>query len=335
MKQMFESATVKLTAWYLIILMSISLLFSYVIYQVSISELDTRLSTFQIRVDSNPAISGYDPRTFETFKTNQLDKLEVNLFFALSYANLAILIGGGIGSYLLARRSLRPIEEAHESVSRFTSDASHELRTPLAVMKSELEVALRDPRLTKADMRELLESNLEEVDRLSDLSHMLLQISRQDYADLKREEVNLSKLASQAIKAVGKDGKRIMVSMPDKPLKIAANEAGLSELMMIVLDNALRYSPPDSTVMLRLSGTDQAISIETQNDGAGIHPDDLPHIFERFYRADKSRNSGEKSGYGLGLSLAKKIVELHGGSIEISSQPQSTTSVRISLPQSR
>ena len=335
MKQMFESATVKLTAWYLLILMSISLLFSIIIYQVSTSELSSRLNLFQARVEDNPAVTGYDPHAIDMFRSNQFHQSETSLFFALFYANLAILLAGGIGSYLLARRSLRPIEQAHESVSRFTSDASHELRTPLAVMKSELEVALRDTKLSKPEMRELLESNLEEVNRLSDLSHMLLQLSRQDYAELKQEDVDLAQLAGHVVKTLNKGTARIKLTAQKKSVVLHANRAGMTELLMIILDNALRYSPTDSEIGLKLTIEKGDVIIESRNEGDGIHEDDLPHIFERFYRADKSRTSGASSGYGLGLSLAKKIVELHDGTIEISSAAGGTTTVRISLPESR
>src|SRR5690606_24862255 len=111
----------------------------------------------------------------------------------------AIWLAGGVGSYYLARRTLRPIEEAHEAQSRFTSDASHELRTPLASMKTELEVALRDPALNKEEMRELLVSNLEEVDKLTKLSQNLLQLSRLEQENIQLERVVLREVISGVV----------------------------------------------------------------------------------------------------------------------------------------
>jgi len=334
MKQLFESATLKLTGWYLLILMVISLLFSVTIYDISTTELGARLGVFQNKVESSSDILGGAYRDFDTIRTNQLHESETRLFLTLFYANIIILALGGIASYLLARRSLRPIEEAHEAVSRFTSDASHELRTPLAVMKSELEVALRDVNLTEADMREVLESNLEEVNRLSSLSHMLLQLSRHDYTELKIEKVNLTELTKASLKVLNKPKSRIILEAPKKSITVKANRTSINELLMIILDNALRYSPATSKIHLKIAGMRGGASILVTNEGKGISSTDLPHIFKRFYRGDKSRTSGDASGYGLGLSLAKKIVELHDGTIEITSIPDKTTTVAIFLPQS-
>ncbi len=334
MKQLFESATLKLTGWYLLILMIISIIFSVAIYDISTTELGARLGIFQDQVEIFSNVPGGAYRDFDAIRTDQLHQSEGRLFLTLFYANVAILALGGIVSYLLARRSLQPIERAHEAVSRFTSDASHELRTPLAVMKSELEVALRDNDLTKSDMREVLESNLEEVNRLSNLSHMLLQISRHDYAELKIEKFNLGDLAKASLNVLNKQKNRIELDAPKKAITISANRASMSELLMIILDNALRYSPEDSKVHLKLKDSEQGAHIIVSNKGKGISAADLPHVFERFYRGDKSRTTGDAAGYGLGLSLAKKIVELHDGTIEITSVPDKDTTVTIFLPQS-
>ncbi|HEY1085318.1 MAG TPA: HAMP domain-containing sensor histidine kinase [Candidatus Saccharimonadales bacterium] len=327
---MFESTTVKLTAWYLLILIGISLLFSTIIYQISRAELDTRFNSFSSRVEHGRNADPAELRQLDTFRTIQLHESETRLFFALFYTNLLILVAGGCGSYLLARRSLKPIEESHEAQSRFTSDASHELRTPLAVMKSELEVALRDKSLSKSDMRELLESNLEEVNRLSDLSNVLLKLSKQDFSGLSLTKASLNDSVKAVTKLHKKDGGgRIKLHLESKN-HIIGNEASLTELLMILVDNALRYSPEDSPIDIYTKDRSGSIAVEIINQGKGIAPDDLPHVFERFYRGEKSRTSNEdSSGYGLGLSLAKKIADLHDADIKITSIPDKTTSVVI------
>lgn len=331
MKQLFASATIKLTSWYLLILTVICLLFSIVIYHISAGELRARLTAFETRFE-DMVITNETNTNMALLRDRQLKTTEINLFFALFYANIAIISLGGVGSYALARRSLRPIEASHEAQSRFTSDASHELRTPLAVMKSELEVALRDTTLSNADMRELLKSNLEEVNRLATLSQMLLQLSRHESASVDMKKILLNDLVRNTVKAHALDKKRLIVKLPKRRLFIEGNEDSLKELLMILLDNAFRYSPEHSSVNITLSNAKNGIFLTIQNSGQGIDKDDLPHIFERFYRGDKSRTSTLSSGYGLGLSIAKKIADIHSAVIEVSSIPHDVTTVAIVFP---
>lgn len=325
---MFRSATFKLTAWYLIILVVISLVFSIIIYSISTSEVRSRIFSLQQNARSNFGLS--QPR-FDDLRDIQVHEAEANLLSSLIVTNLAIWLAGGIGSYYLARRTLMPIEEAHEAQSRFTSDASHELRTPLASMKTELEVALRSPELNGIEMRELLESNLEEVDKLTQLSQNLLQLSRLDHDSIEREKVTLNTIALSVIERFDKTGKRVELS-GHKSYNVVANKSNIEELLTILLDNALKYSPKNSQVKVTLIGRKQMAGFEVSNEGKGISADALPHIFDRFYRADTSRTGGEKKGYGLGLSLAKKIVELHNGELSVSSATDRVTTFRILLP---
>lgn len=319
---MFRSATFQLTAWYLGILVAISLLFSIVIYSISLGEVRTRIGFIQ----GNLSIS---QSKYDVLRELQIRETEANLIASLSITNLVIWVAGGFGSYYLARRTLRPIEEAHEAQSRFTSDASHELRTPLASMKTELEVALRDPNLTAEETRELLTSNLEEVNKLTSLSQMLLQLSHLEHTKLKQERVDLEAATKSVIKRLDKAGQRI--KQEGKPRRVFANSASVEELLTILLDNALKYSPPDSVVTVRFVSQRHMAGFEVINSGKGIPEKDLPHIFDRFYRVDTSRTGGEKKGYGLGLSLAKKIVQLHGGELSVSSGSDMTT-FRVLLP---
>lgn len=315
--------------------MSISLIFSFTIYNVTTGEVGNRLDDFQnrfVQPSMNPAM-GQNPRLFSAFREDQRETAEHNLFVTLLYVNILILFGGGVLSYLLARRTLKQIEESHNAQARFTSDVSHELRTPLAAMKAELEVAMRDKKLSKESMRELLESNLEEVDKLTMLSKTLLQLSRLDHASLETEELDLNVVASDVVQRYDKNANRIKITAPAKPLKIHANKSSTEELITILVDNALKYSPEKSIVSVRVarSGSKHAL-FEITNEGKGISPDDLPHIFDRFYRADLSRTT---SGSGLGLSLAKKIVEILGGELTVSSAIDHDTTFRVLLPITR
>lgn len=323
---MFQSATFKLTAWYLAIIVAISLLFSIVIYAIASSELDARIGYF-----GTPR-TGFvinQPR-FNSLRDAQLHEAEGNLIASLVITNACIWIAGGIGSYYLAKRTLRPIEEAHEAQSRFTSDASHELRTPLASMRTELEVALRDPKLSKPEMRELLASNLEEVNKLSKLSTTLLQLSRMDHDNIVKETIPLDEITRSVAKRFDKSEREIQIT--GTPYQVTANRSSLEELLTILLDNALKYSPKHTPVVIKFIGQKHLAGFAVSNQGEGISADALPHIFDRFYRIDTSRTGGEKKGYGLGLALAKKIVELHDGELSVSSAPGKVTTFRVLLP---
>ena len=325
---MFKSATLKLTIWYVIILVAISLLFSIVIYSIALSEVGVRITNLQ--QSSTPGFPA-DSAVFNIIREAQIHEAESSLIGALVITNLTIWFAGGFGSYYLARRTLRPIEETHEAQSRFTSDASHELRTPLASMKIELEVALRDQSLKPQEMRELLESNLEEVNRLTKLSHTLLQLSRLDHVNIVRENIELSELAKMIIERFNKTNPRIVLHSPKK-VHVLANESNVEELLTILIDNALKYSPPNTTVDVTLIKQRQMSGFKVVNAGEGIPAEALPHIFNRFYRADASRTGSAKKGYGLGLSLAKKIVELHNGELTVSSAIDQDTTFQVLLP---
>jgi len=329
--QMFQSATLKLTAWYLAILMTISITFSVVIYQVNFKEISFRLENLQhslldktvFPTPNSPGdlLFNYGPNSPLSVQSSQAAG---QMILSLVYINLVILIAGGLGSYFLARRTLRPIEESHEAQSRFTSDASHELRTPLAAMKAELEVNLRDPRLSLTESRELLESNLEEVNKLIGLTQMLLQLARLDHGKLECQSVDLVELLNEKIKMYKTVSKRFDITTRKKAVAVV-NEPAISELMGILIDNALKYSPKGSKIKIRIFIKLLTVGFEIHNDSVQIPEDKLPKIFDRFYRVDNSRTNSSENGYGLGLSIAKKIIDVHHGDLQVSSTEDGTT----------
>lgn len=329
---MFQSATLKLTSWYLLILMSISLVFSVAIYNIATSEIDNRLELMQTSLRENSELAPRANFDWQGSRTDQSNQAALNLLIGLIYANVSIFIIGGVCSYLLARRALRPIEEAHEAQSRFTSDASHELRTPLATMKTEMEVILRDQSATKQELKETLKSNLEEVEKLSRLARMLLDLSRLEHNKLERTSVNLHQTTLDTLPRFGELAGRVQISAPKQSLIAHANQAAAEELITILVDNALKYSPADSKVEISLSRSNHKVGFKISNSGPGIDAATLPHIFDRFYRSDTSRTGGGKTGYGLGLSLAKKIVELSDGELSATSATGGITTFSVLLP---
>lgn len=333
MLKIFESATLKLTGWYLLILMVTTTLFSVIIYRMSTLELSGRLESLELRLEDDPSWPFY-AQNLHNARVNQEREAEQAILLGLLYTNLAIWVLGGVGSYWLARRTLRPIQEMHEAQSRFTSDASHELKTPLAVMKSELELALRDGTLKKNDYKEVIGSSLEEVNKLTELTHGLLQMSRLDHGSIPLDEnVDISHELQRVITLLDVN-KRVKFTLPKQPVIHIGNSSMLRDVFMITLDNALRYSPTKSTVEVVLKKSSKTY-VSIRNTGKGIDAKHIQHIFDRFYQADSSRTShnGTKS-YGLGLSVAKKIIDLHKGEIVVTSKPDSHTIVKITLPKS-
>lgn len=323
MQKMFQSATLKLTAWYLTILMAISITFSVVIYQLNYREVSYRLENLQHSILNQ--FETPSPFYFNAYTDgpnspilNESRKASNQMILSLFYINLVVLVAGGLGAYFLARRTLRPIEEAHEAQSRFTSDASHELRTPLSAMKTELEVNLRDPNLPLNEARELLESNLEEVNKLIQLSEMLLHLSRLDHDKLEVTMIDIPTILADVLKRHPKEKKRFDITSRKKASTLA-NEAAINELIGILIDNAIKYSPENSPIHIRIYEQRGYVGFEIRNNGKAIPEDKLPKLFDRFFRADTSRTNSSKNGYGLGLSIAKKIIEIHHGEISAAS----------------
>jgi len=315
---MFESATFRLTGWYLAILMSISILFSAVIFNINYHEIDVRLQNLQrslVEIAPGVFYRGEAPQEINTSRSIQTAEAAIQLFWSLFWVNVGVLLAGGLLSYYFARRTLEPIEKAHESQSRFTSDASHELRTPLATIKTELEVSLQDPELSIDDARELLSSNLEEVNKLINLSEMLLKLSRFEHADLEKERLDLQVVLAEKLDNYYKDEDRFEIIARDNIIT-EGNYAAIAELMGILIENALKYSPKKSPIKIRIFQHRGMASFSVQNKAKRIAPETLERLFDRFYRGDSSRTKSNENGYGLGLSIAKKITDVHHGSIK-------------------
>lgn len=329
---MFRSAALKLTIWYLAIIMALSISFSVALYHISINELAKSASR---PVDIYNLVFGPDSSgNVAVLRTQQLQKDKNHLRSNLALFNVAVLLIGGGASYFLARRTLAPIEESLEAQKRFSGDASHELRTPLTAMQTEIEVALRNPDLTKKEAIALLKSNLEEVGKLKALSEGLLTLTTTNASDQDMEKVSVIEIVQRALEQVKKSSqsKQVSISTDLQNISTTGNLQQLVNLIAILLDNAIKYSPSGSKVMISCALQDKLLRISVIDHGVGIGTADLPHIFERFYRADRSRTKSQAHGYGLGLAIAKKITDLHHGSIEVKSKPGKGSSFSVNLP---
>lgn len=332
----FKSASLKLTSLYLIIIMSISLLFSVGFYKVSSDEIVRGIRRQPISVRN--IIQTRNADILNEIIDNQNDAIliaKARLQASLLLINLFILIGGGMLSYYLARRTLKPIEDIHEAQSRFTADASHELRTPIAAMRLENELSLSDDKLTLKKAKEQLKSNIEELDKLTSLSENLLKLARLDNEGLEKTSVRVEDIVNEArdrVKDTIESKKQtITIKKVDKSY-ISANQESLIEALVTILDNASKYSPAKSEIVLSTNKTKTNIEFSVKDSGIGISEEDQKLVFDRFYRADNSRQKNDVSGYGIGLSIAKSVAELHGGNIKVKSKVNKGSTFTLCIP---
>lgn len=305
--------------------MLISLSFSVAIYQISSSEIGQGLGK-QARTLQNRSRNDIFPNIMQDMEKIRLEQIEEssnNLQRNLFYYNLLILLLSSIASYFFAKKTLEPIEKSYQNQNRFTADASHELRTPLTAMRSEIEVNLRDKNLSILEAKQLLKSNLEEVNKLERLSSALLKLSKSD----QDQDIDFKKLSSRQIilktqkdlfKHAAQKNIRFLNKIENAP--IFGDEHSLIELFTILFDNAIKYSPNNSIISTFGEKTDKKTIIKIVDQGVGIKESDIPYIFDRFFRADQSRNKSKINGYGLGLSIAKAIVLMHHGEILVKSK---------------
>jgi heavy metal sensor kinase len=228
------------------------------------------------------------------------------------------------------------IEDAFQRITRFTADASHELRTPVALIRTTSEIALRKKR-DDTDYRDALGEIHSESIRTTELIENLLTLARTDagWETLDRKAIDLSTLlleaTTQAQKLANEREIRLIYEPVPEPLSVVGDGSSLRRLLLILLDNALKYTHPGGTVTVLAKPASDFIRIEVQDSGIGIGAEHIPRIFERFYRADPSR-SRDSGGAGLGLSLAKWIVEAHGGAILVESTPGAGSTFTVRLP---
>jgi signal transduction histidine kinase len=215
---------------------------------------------------------------------------------------------------------LQRLEAAVKTLSQFAADASHELRTPLAVIRTSAELALRRARSPES-YRESLAEIEAEAQRMTQLVEDLLFLARSASTEgMPMQPVDPSDIvrgvAAELRELAALRNIDVQLSLSDRGIAISGNAPALRRLVLALLDNALKYSRPSGKVVVSLTASAELVTIAVRDFGIGIPAADLPHIFQRFYRADKARSEG---GYGLGLSLAATIAQLHGAAIDAQS----------------
>lgn len=331
MNRLFTWARIKLTVVYLVIIMIISLLFNAVIYNGVSRELRVRFVAIEQRFED---LNIARQMKLHEVLLEDLKNAERSLLLILIYTDAIIFVASAVAGFIMAGKTLKPIEEALEEQKRFVADASHELRTPLTALKTNIEVTLRDKKLTLKESKKVLEQNLIEVNKMRDLAAGLLTMARiTQYEDLTTSNVDLKKLVESVIKAMKPMAiqKELKLSSELKSVEARVDPDSIEKLIRILLDNAIKYTAKGK-VTIKLHKYKKEAVITVSDTGTGIESKDLDNIFDRFYRAEASRTTQYSSGFGLGLSLAQQIVDAHGGRIEVKSKINNGTTFTVYLP---
>jgi signal transduction histidine kinase len=255
----------------------------------------------------------------------------IALFAVAAFVSLLLVAGGG---WFLARKATGPVERGVEHMRRFMAEAAHELRTPITILRSRADVALQRDRGAEAYVEALTQVR-REAEQLSGIVDDLLTLARAEAGELalRLERVHLDEVALDAVAAAGALAERRQVQLnvgAAEEAEVHADAGLLRQLTMILLDNALKFTPAGGRVTLDVGAVNGEASLQVRDTGVGITPAELPRIFDRFYRGGEARRHA--SGAGLGLSIARWIVQAHGGRIVADSQPGSGTTISVTLP---
>ncbi len=262
-------------------------------------------------------------------------RIMFNLLAILSAVWIAALAAAFMISLSVANKSIRPVEESYNKQKRFVADASHELKTPLTTINTNIDVLLSHSDSTIGEEKKWLMYIKSEAERMSKLTNDLLYLAKLDH--MKEKAIEIKSLMSDAaqnvilsMEAVAFEKRvnfdyeiedNIFVNVPEEQLK---------QVIMILIDNAIKYTPENGEINISLSREKNYAVFKSRNSGDGIDEEDAKHIFDRFYRSDKSR-ARESGGYGLGLAIAKSICDSCGGDIEVKSEKEKYTEFTVWL----
>ncbi len=325
----FAKRTRQLALSYLAIIMTLSLLFSAILYGVMSSQLDRPLPP---RQQTEMELSNW----FRERIAERDREARASMLLSLLALNLVMLGGGAWLSYYLAGRTLRPIREAMEAQAQFVSDASHELRTPLTALLTTNEVGLRKKHLDDAKAREVLTKNIREVEKLRGLTEMLLTLNHAEQRELalELESVKLDELVADVVESVEDiaDARSITIKTKVAEHPVMADRLALAQVIKILLDNAIKYSPDASTIKLSTTLIDESLVLHVKDHGIGIASADIDRIFDRFYRADAARTRSDTSGHGLGLAIAKSLAGQQRHMLAVKSSPGKGSEFMVTMP---
>lgn len=329
-----DRSTLKLATTYLSIIMSMSIVFSFVLYGISIRHLerpflirqgsvlplgnDTSSPLPDDTVSDNQKQKNADLATREELRS-RFDEARGELMERLLLLNSITFCFGVIVSLVLARLSLTSFRQILKRQVQFVNDVSHELRTPLAVLQTSNEVALRKKHLTAEESKLLLERNVRQIRRLRDMANSLLYLLNMRNEPIMSEPVSLS----TCITEVKKDFEHlaaerlvtIETSLDSNELVVKANVQFTVRILSILLENAIKYSPKNSKIVIRGYKDDTHVYVSVRDEGKGIDSKDIPHLFTRFYSTATKKENAQERSYGIGLSIAKRLAKEMGSDI--------------------
>jgi signal transduction histidine kinase len=315
--------------------MLLSVSFSAGVYQQVASSTERALIFHERKIDSRLKDFGIDrmdnpPPQFQKIINEETAKdiLDHTLVFLIVMNFLILVLSGGLG-YFLAGKTLAPIENMVDKQKKFVADAAHEIKTPLTAMKTMLEVQMRNRNLNVENAKQSMGDVLEEVDSLALLTARLLDESKYQNSPVVFEKIFLNELFDSVLKKFdeGIKAKNLFISKDfTDDLFIKGDKKSIRELLSILIDNAVKFNVDGGKIDIKGQILDKnQIVFTISNAGEGIAEKDLNKIFDRFYKASKSRTRKNDSGYGLGLSIAKEIVEKHDGNISVESDKDETS----------
>lgn len=246
------------------------------------------------------------------------------MYWFAGVAVLAILLAA-VGGYIFSGWAIVPLREAYEKQRQFAADASHELRTPLSVVMASADLLDNDPSITSPLLKQVIGDVRDEVKKMSKLVGDLLIMARRDNdaLSLKTARFDLEEAVEHSLRTMKPlaDKKGIILERDGGSFFVRADEQKLEQLLIILLDNAIKYTPEGGRIMVSLLKPEKGhFGFAVTDNGIGIAPGDIERIFDRFYRVDKAR-SREMGGNGLGLAIARELAVMHGGSIVADSEP--------------
>jgi signal transduction histidine kinase len=300
----------------------------------------TSLANVPIRVRTERLDTSIGPLYIQVISDRTTEQATLDAMFRVLLVGgaVVVLVALGFGA-VYARRALVPIREsltaqrhALRRQREFAADASHELRTPLTVVRSSITFLRRHPEEPVAQVGGALDDIDSEVDRMASLVDDLLLLARSDSGAvaLASQPLDLGDVAAAAASSMAKPAgaRDVRVVVDPEPAMVVGDSVRLRQLVMILVDNAIRHSPTGGEVRVAVRRAGDAAYLDVEDEGRGVRPEDMPHVFDRFWRA----SGAPSGGTGLGLAIAKWIVDRHRGSITVSNREGGGAQFRVQLP---
>lgn len=301
----------------------------------TLEQSDKRLLTIPVYAPSTSSkqLQGYVRVSSSTAAVHEeLERLRTGL----GLGSLGVLTFCGLGSWWLMRQSIRPIERSFQQLQQFTADASHELRNPLTGIKTSIAVLQSHPeRIHPADVGKIA-AIASAADQMTQLVEDLLLLARTDRQAAVRIVFPLDELLEELVEDWSMQAEIRQISLKadlSSQAMVRGDSAQLKRLFANLLENALKYTLNQGTVTVESLTEDDWVIVRVKDSGIGIAPDQLPHVFDRFWRADESRT--QPGGTGLGLAIAQNIVQAHHGTITVTSQLNAGSCFQVRLPRMR